>query len=298
MMKLKMIAAVAGTLVTANVYAQETFNFEGAVFNNSLKADDNTKQSGTLFGGTYYFKPVILNNSQPFNELDFLQKASSVSVITGSLNIEDDDFVKTTLKPVGISGKVYIDKLVLGLSTDSWDSNFNLKSNTDRYYGIKTTSNKFDIGYFVTDNTVLSFHNTSSNASYTRSTTALTTINDLKKTSNGVSTHTVMSLGGTQSLVLDFAYGQIKRDQTTSQTNREYGVDVRYYPESKYFFEVGYSNNTGDYAREKGSTMNYGAGITITPRFGLMLSSKKFNVSDSTQKTGYSSTTLMAGYRF
>jgi len=297
-MKLKMLAVVVGSLVATGVYAQETFNFEGAVFYNTLKADDNTSQSGTLVGGKYYFKPVVLNNSQPFMELDFLQKASGVSLRTGSIKYEDDVFVKTTLKPVEIAGTIYIDKLVLGLSTTSWDSDFNLKSNTARYYGIKTTSNTFDIGYFVTDNTVVSFNNESNNASYTRSTTALTAINDLKKTSNGVSTHTVMSLGGTQSLVLDFAYKQIKHEQTTSQSNNEYGAKVRYYPESKYYFEGGYSNNTGDYARDKGNTMTYGAGVQITPRFGLMLSSEKFNVSDSAQKTGYTSTTLTAGYRF
>jgi len=297
-MKMKMLAAAIGSLVSISVYAQETYSFEGAMMYSTVKADDNASQSGTLIGGAYYFKPVVLSNSQPFMELEFLQKASSVSLITGNQKYEDDTFVKTTINPVWFAGKIYMDKLVLGLSTNASDSDFSLKSNTSRYYGIRTTTNKFNIGYFVTDNTTVSFNNENSNASYARSTTALTSISDLKRKSNGISTHTVMPLAGTQTLVVDFSYKQIKNEQATSQTNNEYGAIVRYYPEAKYYFEGGYSNNTGDYARDKGNTVAFGLGMQITPRFGLMLSSEKFNVSDSTQKTGNTSTTLTAGYRF
>jgi hypothetical protein len=197
-----------------------------------------------------------------------------------------------------IASTFYVDKVVIGISNSSSDSDFKLKSNNARYYGIKTTETAFTIGHFVTDNTVLSIDNATDKYAYARSANALTDISDLKKTSNGLSSHTVMSLGGSQSLVVDLAYAQIKRDQTTSQTNTEYGGKLRYYPDSKYYFQAGYVNNTGDYARDKGTTMLFGAGVQITPRLGLMLSSVKFSVSDSAQNTGYSSTTLTTGYRF
>jgi hypothetical protein len=297
-MKQKEIVGLFATLISTCVIAQETFNFEGALVYGSLKADDNTTQTTTLVAGKYYFKPVVINNSQPFMELDFLQKAGGISFRTGSVKYEDDTFVQTTLKPMEIAGTVYVDKFVIGISNSSSDSDFKLKSNNARYYGIKTTETAFTIGYFVTDNTVVSFDNASDKYTYTRSTNALTDFGDLKKTSNGLSSHTVMSLGGSQSLVVDLSYAEIKRDQTTSQTNTEYGAKLRYYPASKYYFQAGYVNNTGDYARDKGNTMLFGAGVQITPRLGLMLSGAKFSVSDSAQNTGYSSTTLTAGYRF
>lgn len=109
---------------------------------------------------------------------------------------------------------------------------------------------------------------------------------------------TVTSLGGTQSLVLDFYYDQIKREQTSSQNNNEYGAKVRFYPEAKYFVEAGYIVNNGDYAYRTGKTLVVGAGYAFTPRLAVLLSTYKFDGDVSTEQSSETSTTLTVGYRF
>jgi hypothetical protein len=297
-MKLRTIFAIVGVLAVNGVYAQETFNFEGAVQYTSVKTDDYYSEQTTLVGVNYYFKPVVLDKSQPFLEIDFLQRASSVSFRTGILKYEDYALDRTSARPFVFSGKFYIDKFSMGFSNWSLESDFKLKSNTAHYYRIKEGTTRFNIGYFVTDNTVVSFERENDKTAWLPSANDLGSVDDRKITENGVSSHSVISLGGTQALVLDFGYKQIKYEQTTSQTNTEYGVKARYYPQPKFYFEGGYAKNTGDDAAEKGRVITFGAGIEVTPRFGLFLTTVKFNVSDPAEKTDYLSTQLTAGYRF
>ena len=297
-MKLKMIAAVVGTLAIANVYAQETYNVEAGFQYAKFSDDDSTKQTLTAVGGTYYLKPIIIDRSQPFMELDFLQKASGISVRSASLKYEDSTFASTSTSPLELSGNFYVDNFAFGASTSSWGStNFTTKANAARYVGIKSTTNGFNVGYFVTPTTLVSYINSKETATYAPS-AGLAAIKDYDKTTNGVKSHTVTSLGGTEFLVVDLTYSQIKKEQTASEKNTEYGAKVRYYPEAKYFFEGGYTSNSGDNAGDKGKTMLLGAGYSFTPRFAVMLSTEKFSGDVSAEKSSSTSTMLTAGYRF
>lgn len=56
MLKLKMIVAVVGTLVIANVYAEETYNVEAGLQNSTSSNDSNVESTSTTFSGTYYLK--------------------------------------------------------------------------------------------------------------------------------------------------------------------------------------------------------------------------------------------------
>jgi len=297
-MKQKMIAAVVGTLVAANVYAAETYNVQAGVQYIKGSVDDGTDTTATAIGGTYYFKDVVIDGTQPFMELDVLQKASNVSVQYANLSLETSTLAKTTVNPIQLGGTLYVDNFILGVNNTTWDKAFTLKSNAAYNYGIKSTSTGFNVGYWVTPTTAVSFVNSKDSASYTRSSTNLTAINDLNTTTNGVASHTVTSLGGTQSLVLDFYYDQIKREQTASENNKEYGAKARYYPESKYFVEGGYIVNTGDNAAHKGKTFVAGAGYAFTPRFAVLLSTSKFSGDVSSEKSSETQTVLSAGYRF
>lgn len=297
-MKLKMIAAVVGTLVIANAYAQETYNVEAGVQYGKFSDDDGGSQKLTAVGGTYYLKPIVIDQSQPFAELDFLQKASGISVSYGTNKYEDKTFVGTNINRPEVSGNFYVDNFVIGASTSSWGStNFTTKANAARYVGIKSTTNGFNVGYFVTPTTLVSYINSKETATYSPS-AGLAAIKDYNNTTNGVKSHTVMSLGGTEFLVVDLSYEQIKKEQTASEKNTEYGAKVRYYPEAKYFVEGGYTSNSGDNAGDKGKTMLLGAGYSFTPRFAVMLSTEKFSGDVSAEKSSSTSTMLKAGYRF
>lgn len=297
-MKLKIIAALVGTLVAANVYAADTYNVQAGVQYLTNSTDDKTESKATAIAGTYYLKDVVIDGAQPFMELDVIQKASNVYVRYINMSLETVDFSKTTLNPLELGGTFYVDDFVFGINNTTWDKAFPLKSSPSYNYGIKSKSTGFNVGYWVTPTTTVSFVNSKDDASYTRSSTNLTAIKDVSTKSNGVASHTVTSLGGTQSLVLDFYYDQIKREQTKSETNSEYGAKVRYYPESQYFVEGGYIVNTGDHAYTKGKSILLGAGYSFTPRFAVLLSTAKFSGDVSAEKSSDTTTTLTAGYRF
>jgi len=243
-----------------------------------------------------YLKCIEKNNRN-YAKKDFLQKASSVGIIYGNINTETSVLASATPTPLGLNGTYYADDFVFGISNISWDKTFLLKSNSARSYGIKSNDTSIKFGYYVTPTTLASFTNDQSNASYTAGGGA-SAISDLKYTSNAFSTHTVKPLNGSEFVVLDLKYNQVKRDQTTSQNNTEISGNLRYYPEAKYYVEGGYTTNSGDYDYNKGSTLSVGAGYSFTPQFALFLTTSKFSGSVSAQNSSSTSSTITAGYRF
>jgi hypothetical protein len=286
-------------MATANAYSAETYNVQAGLQNYASSTDSGTKTNGNLLTGTYYLKEIVIDNKQPFMELDFLQKASNATIQYGNLSLETSVLSKTTFSPIDISGRFYVDNFIFGFNNSTFNKPFSLKSNTALNYDINSKTTGFEVGYFVTPTTAVGFVNSKNVASYTRNSTSLSTINDITSTNNGLISHTVTSLSGTQFLVVDLTYEKIKRVQTTtSTTNTEYSAKIRYYPEAKYFFEGGYTSNSGGYDFNKGKTMELGAGYSLTPRFAVLLSNSKFNGSVSAENSSNTTTTLTAGYRF
>jgi hypothetical protein len=297
-MKKTNLFAVITTLVATNAFAQtETYNVEAAFQYSKSSADDQSTTKSTLGLINYYFKPIVNDSKQPFLEKDFLQKASSVGIVYGNVSTESSVFASATPTPLGLTGTYYADEFVFEISNISWDKTFLLKSNSARSYGIKSNDTSIKFGYYVTPTTLASFTNGQSTGSYTAGGGA-SAISDVKRTSNAFSTHTVTPLNGSEFVVLDLKYNQVKRDQTTSQSNTEISGNVRYYPEAKYYVEGGYTTNTGAYDYDKGSTIGVGAGYSFTPRFALFVYTSKFSGSVSAENSSSNSTTLTAGYRF
>ena len=296
--KMTMVATVVA-LAATNLHAQETYNVEVVGTNGSKNTDDQTKQTINMFSGTYYFKSIKIDSNQPYAELDFLQKASSISLTYANQSVETANVVNTTITPIELKGTVYIDNLILGLSSNNWSGDLKLKANTARYYGIKANTTGVNIGYFVTPETALTFTTSKDTASYTPS-AGLAAQGDLNITTNSITSRTVTSLGGTQSMRVDLKYNSIAYEAATAASlkNNEYGFSLRYYPESKYYVEGGYLINTGDRDYAKGKTLSAGAGIAFTPRFGVLLSTAKFTGDVSTELSSSTLTTLTAGYRF
>jgi hypothetical protein len=297
-MKLKIITVVVGTLVIANAYAQETYNIQAGLQNETSSDDNNNDKTSSIISGTYYFKNIVINNTQPFMELDFLQQASNVTVGSGNETLENSEFSKSTIIPLQLGGTFYIDNFIFGVNNQTWRKTFSLKSNTALNYELESSSTGFNVGYFVTPTTAISFVNNKSTIKYKHSSNSLTALNDLTNKTNGVRSHTVTSFASTGFLVVDLSYDQIKSEQTKSETNREYSAKFRYYPEAKSFFEGGYTSNSGDKASDKGKTMLFGAGYSFTPRFIVLLSTEKFSGDVSPEKSSSSSTMLTARYRF
>ncbi len=291
---MKIISAIFGTLVAANVYATETYNIEAAFQHTNSSTDGGTHTTATGIDGTYYLKPITIDGTQPFMELDVLQKASKFRARYISVRSETSSLPQITYYPVGISGTFYVDNFVFGLNNET----FNLKSDATHTYGVKSTSTGFSVGYWLLPNTVVKVANTSNKATYTPNDSSQPNRADSTQTSNSFSSHTVTSVGDTQSLVLDFSFREIKQEQTSTEKNKEYAAKARYYPEAKYFFEGGYIYNIGDNTINKGKTMLLGAGYAFTPRFAMLFSTSNFVGDVSSVKSAQTSTTLTANYRF
>ena len=296
-MKIKLLSIIC-IMACANAYSAETYNVQAGLQNYASSIDSGTKTNGNLLTGTYYLKDIVIDNKQPFMELDFLQKASGVTIQYGNLSAETSVLSKTTISPIDLSGNFYVDNFIFGLNNSTWNKAFSLKSNTSLNYGINSKTTGFNAGYFVNPTTAVGFVNSKNVASYTRSSTSLSALNDLTITRNGLTSHSVTSLSGTQFLVVNLNYLKIKKEQTTSTTNTEYEATIRYYPEAKYFFEGGYTSNSGGNTSDKGKTLEFGAGYALTPRFAVLLSNSKFSGSVSSENSSSTTTTLTAGYRY
>jgi hypothetical protein len=296
--KMTMVAAVVALSAT-NLYAQETYSVEAVGLSSNTNRDDQSKMSGTTLGAAYYIKPVKLENSKPFSELDFLQKASNVTLVYGNFGRETATFSNTTITPIGVSATLYADKLILGFDTTNWNSDFKFKTNSARYYGIKSATTGINVGYFVTPETAITFTNSKATGSYTPS-TGLAAIGDSSVTTNKISSKTVTELGGEQSMRIDLNYTMItnKQSDVAEKKNTEYGIDLRYYPQSKFYIGGGYTANTGDYDYDKGRTLSVSAAYAFTPRFGFVLTTSKFTGDVSTEQSSATSTSIGLGYRF
>jgi len=77
---MKTIAALIGTLLAVNAYAAETYNVEAGVQYLKNSTDDGTNLSAYTLGANYYFQNILIDGTQPFMELDVLQRANNVRV--------------------------------------------------------------------------------------------------------------------------------------------------------------------------------------------------------------------------
>jgi len=298
-MKIKTIVALASTLMLSNVYAEETYRVEAVTQLTTLKDDNPVNQRTTTLGAAYYLKDIVIDHSQPYAEMDFLQKAGYVAGSINNVSYEDNQTLKTTITPIALKGQFYVNDFSFGLGTSTWGpSNLNFKQSPSHYMAIKENNTSFNVGYFVMPTTLLSFGNNKQTQEYTPS-AGVDPQTTLNVTTTQLYSHTVKSLGDMQSLVLDLAYSQIKRQQDVNQTNRAYSANIRFYPVPRYYFEGGYKSNTGDHTDDKGTTYSFGGGYAFTERFGVLLSASKFTVSDTVNNhTSNNTMSLTAGYRF
>jgi hypothetical protein len=298
MMKTKITGVILIAILATPLYAAETYRLETSINYGIRTTDSNIDTKGFTVAGTYYLKPIAIDNSQPFLELDFLQKASSLTLNYSDINTESATISKTTLNPLGIIGNFYLEDFVVGFSHTNSNAPLGLKSDPTLKYELKSTSTGIKIGYRVVPSTIISLNHEQYDASYARNSNLLTPIADLKISTNGIRSYTVTSLNKGQSLVFDLEYKQIKREQNKNESNDEYSAKLRFYPQTNYFIEGGYRLNNGDVASDKGNTFELGAGYSFTPRLGVIFSTSQFNGDVSAEKSSSRTSSLTVGYRF
>ncbi len=296
-MTTKALTAIAVAVASTGLFAQETYNIEAGVAFVNYSADDATKQTSTMIGGTYYFKPIKIDMSQPQGELEFLQKASGVTVNYIANKYEDNDFTKTSLPGTSISGRFYIDSLVAEIGYDNTKGTLHTKSNTARYVDTKANASSFGIGYLVRPNSELGFRYSDTKYTYNVS-AGLTAINDKTKTDNEIYSHSVYTLSNGNFAVADISYKNIETKQTSTKKNHETSANFRYYPQTKIYVEAGLKFNSGDDKTDAGRTTSFGLGYAFTPRLAGLVQVANFSVKDSAQGADNKLTLVGVQYRF
>jgi len=298
-LKLRYLTLAICAMLSASGYAEETYNFELGVGYGSQKKDDGTKITSLIPGIAYYFTPIKSNDSEPFDELAFLQRSSDLTLVYTNMTYETTNFNKATLNPFLVSGTFYIKDFAFELSNNSF-SNTNLVSKTDstKYIGIKNNDTSIKLGYFIFPKSLLSYEYSDGKATYTPSSSLGTTINPQKTTKNSIISHSVVGLENSSSVAFDLNYSQIKQVQDKTEKNNEYVFAIKFYPQSTFFIEGGYKINTGDSLSDKGKTFSIGAGYAFNHNLHFQISNDSFTVDDSTQQSSAKSTKVGMLYRF
>lgn len=300
----KVILGLLAVALTTATFAAETYSVEAAArYNTFKKEEDNLKTTSSIAQGTYYFKPITIDSAQPFFEQEFLQRSSGITLKGTVFKAEDNNFAKTTAYPVNASGKFYLDKFVAGLSyTYQAKKNFGYKDTTTNIHQeVSGNGSQLSLGYFVTQNTSLSYVHGQSVTKRTDISTDGTRdpLSNYNWKLNGIASHTVYNLTGSQWLVADLGYYQIKQEMDPpSEKNREYSVSLSYYPFPKLYLQGGYIRNTGENQADKGRTASLGLGYLITQRLGVLLSSYKFTGSVPSEQSNTTVNEVVVGYRF
>ena len=190
-----------GEILTGTLHAEETYSLQAGIGVENYKSDSSDRNTKKFLSGNYYFKPVAIKDSQPFTELEFLQRSSNASFQYVNLDTDNDTIEPATLKPITLGGTFYLEDFVLNVGYSSTSST-RLTNTSKKSWDYKYTNPSFGVGYFVLPTTLVSFSNSQIVESYA-SVAGSATIKDRTITITGLTAHTVMPLRGTDSIVGD-----------------------------------------------------------------------------------------------
>lgn len=287
--------ALAVIFVATNVSAVETYNVSTRV-TRANQSSDSYQLSEVGLGVTYFLKEIDLDSAQPAFERPFLQKANAIDAYYTNSNVDSAYAFIEKSNNLELSGRFYVNDFSFAIKTTNSDQKTTSKADTSYSYRLISNFKEFEVGYFVLPSTLVSYVRSQDKA--VNSNTLVVNLPDSVATLNGLKSHTVTALSDSQFLVLDLFYNQVKYEQFLSTVNDVYSVNLRYYPEAKYYLELGYATQNGEYKYTTGSTVYAGAGYAITPRLSVQLKASKFNSSESELKTNHTGAQLTGIYRF
>ena len=302
-MKKKIIVLAITTIFSSFGWAQSesegTYQYEvGALYS---KTTDVSGLSNSLsgVGGNYYFKPVQLNVDEPAFEHEFVQRVSNIGLQYGSGNLSTSSIASTNFPNFDFNGSFYLGDLIVAIDYTAFSKSFPLKSNTSYAYKINETQTSLALGYFVLPKSSLALEYTSQNATYSRNTASITSLNDLKNTTTSIVSKTIFdNVAGAKFIVLNVNAQLLSYQQTSSYTEHAYGFNVSYYPIKNAYALFGYSTEKGSDISNIGNEVSAGLGYEITPRFAVSLLGNNFNASNSTAGYNSQSRQALVTYRF
>jgi hypothetical protein len=296
-MKLKQIFTCAICAASTCLWGQTSFNAIVGVEYQKASASSQVKETGAQFDGTYYFSPVLNTTLQPFGELDFVQKISSVKASYVAGKVEDPVISEGPLKIKGLEGKFYWDSLVVNLQYIDETATVGLKSNLAYSKRVQANQSLVGLGYLIAKNSELGFRYSDLKASYNVS-VGMPVETDRSIATNTVYSHSVIGLYGGRFMVTDFSYGLSDFRQNTQFTRHETNANVRFYPTSQIYFEAGISSTNSSSKVYAGRSSLYAVGFLMTPRLSGVVKTEKFDAEDGNVGYGKKYNSLNIAYRF
>ena len=281
------------------MHAESTYNVQTAA--GLLKSDypdHNRTDSSKFIEATYYFKPVEVDDSQPFTELSFLQRTSHLGISYSNTDREMEQWSTTTLQPLRVYGNLYVGDFFLLASHSVLPDTVITKTTLNQSWNYANTQTTLHLGYFVLPSTSLSLTHSQSVSSQA-SIAGSAQVNDKTTISNGLNVHTVHSLSKQDAIAADIFISRISNsDSSTPGDNTAYGFGVRYFPAMNWYLQGGYASNDGDSTNARGNTLNWGAGYQFNTQLGLLFNASHFMTSDNAAGSDRSTSQLALTYRF
>lgn len=284
-MKFQLTPVAALLLILAASNAQEagasTYNVDAGILSSRLSSDDQTAMGTWAMGATVYTTPVRLDPSQPFAELDFLQRANQFTLMYSSYSFSGSQVISdTTATDLMVSGLVHFDQLALGLSHSSGTMKLSPVGVSWVGYDVSTSSTTFRMGYRARPQTELNLSIGQSVDAYSGS-IGLPAISDDRLSWNKLSIHHVALLNPERSLVFDLGMKRKDRSQgSASSSTQVLDAQLRAYPSPTFYVEAGLNEESGDPSGSTGRTVSYGAGASLTHRLVLQVFGSKFTAAD------------------
>lgn len=98
------IITFLATLLSFNAYSETTHSFQAGLSYSNSSSLDNTKTEYYTSNFAYYLSPLAVSDSEPFDELSFLQRSSNVQFSYTKASLETDSLVKGNVYPISVGG--------------------------------------------------------------------------------------------------------------------------------------------------------------------------------------------------
>jgi len=266
----------------------------GSVQNDSK----DTETRSPALGLQVFFKPVINDPQQAFDQHEFIQRASNLylTVIPTEIN---DSTSKTRLSNTNAALTYYLGDMFAKLAYSKGSGDIKLKETGLNFGDLQIQSSSYAAGYYLFPLSQISLSVDRSRLSYRPSSIAIalgeTALDDVT-TKTGLTSKTLWNVGEQQALSFELTLRFIHHEGSSNHQNSESDVSVKFYPVPTAYVQLQSINNQGEYKNYTGNTAMLAAGYAFTPRLSVYAAYLNFTATGSSTD---SHTTLLAGnYRF
>ena len=262
----------------------------------SVKTDSSEIETRSpALGLQVFFKPVVNDPQQAFDQHEFIQRASNLylTVIPTEINTSTR---KTQFSNTGVALTYYQGDVFAKLAFSKGSGDTKLKSTSTRLYDLESDASTYAAGYYLYPNSHLMVSVDKTSISATTDSIWLPATPDDVTTKTGLTSKTLWNLDSQQVLCLELSLRSVHHESSSKHQNSESDVSVKFYPVPKAYVQLQWIHNQGEYKDITGNTSMLGAGYAFTPRLSLYAAYLNFTATDSAND---SHTTLLAGnYRF